>query len=125
MNFFQFIRSAWKGRSKSKTSPVTEWFKVEFDDAVISLRVNPPKREPWTAEIKWERIIRICFNSGDLYNPDTIYIFTDERPESYSIPSEADLEGALWNEIISRNLFDPEVAIQAMSSTNELFCCPD
>jgi hypothetical protein len=121
-NFFQFVSAAWNQYPQS--SPLSEWFQVRFDDAVISLQVKPPRRKSWAAEIKWERIIRVCFNAGDLYDPDMIYIFTDERPESYSIPSEADIEGALWNEILRRQLFDAEVAIQAMSSTNKLFCCP-
>jgi hypothetical protein len=120
-DFFHFVRAAW---NYPKSPPLSEWFQVRFDAAIISLRVNPPKQESWGAEIKWERIIRICFNAGDLDNPDVIYVFTDERPESYSIPSEADIEGALWNEILRRKLFDAEIAIEAMSSTNKLFCCP-
>ena len=119
---FQFVRAPWI--RYPEPTPLSEWFQVRFDDAVVSLNVNPPKKEPWTAEIQWERIIRVCFNAGDLYNPDMIYIFTDERPESYSIPSEADVEGALWNEIVRRQLFDADVAIRAMSSTNKLYCCP-
>jgi hypothetical protein len=121
-DFFRFVSAAWHQHPQS--SPVGEWFQVRFDDAVISLKVKPPRRESWVAEIRWERIIRVCFSAGDLFDPDMIYIFTDERPESYSIPSEADIEGALWNEILRRELFDAEVAIQAMSSTNKLFCCP-
>jgi len=122
-DFFQFVRASW-GRYP-ESAPLSEWFQVRFDDAIISLHVAPPKKDPWAAAIRWERIIRVCFNAGDLYNPDMIYIFTDERPESYSIPSEADIEGALWNEIVRRQLFDAEVAIRAMSSTNKLFCYPE
>ena len=121
-DLFLFVRETWNIYPKFPV--MSEWFQVRFDDAVISLQVNPPKQESWVAQIKWERIVRICFNAGDLDNPDVIYIFTDERPESYSIPSEADIEGALWNEILRRKLFDAEVAIEAMSSTNKLFCCP-
>ncbi|HKB64664.1 MAG TPA: hypothetical protein VKC61_02335 [Pyrinomonadaceae bacterium] len=107
-----------------KPIPLVDWFRVRFGDVAINLQVDPPNRGPWEAQIKWERIIRVCFNAGDLYNLDVIYVFTDERPESYSIPSEADVEGALWNEIIRRQLFDAEVAVKAMSSLNKLFCCP-
>ncbi|HZH31965.1 MAG TPA: hypothetical protein VEY11_14460 [Pyrinomonadaceae bacterium] len=121
-DLFLFVRETWN--TYPKFPAVSEWFQVRFDDAVISLQVSPPKQESWVAQIKWERIVRVCFNAGDLYNPDMIYIFMDERPESYSIPAEADIEGALWNEILRRKLFDAEVAIEAMSSTNKLFCCP-
>ena len=89
-DFFQFVSGAW--HQDVKSSPLSEWFQVRFDDTVISLQVKPPGRDSWAAEIKWERIIRVCFNAGDLYDPDMIYIFTDERPESYAIPSEADIE---------------------------------
>ena len=109
----------------SRKSPsLAEWFGVKFDDSAISLRVSPPERQSWDAQIKWERIIRVCFNAGDLDNPDEIYIFTDERPESYLIPTEANGGDALWDELVRRKLFDPELAIKAMSSTNKLFCCP-
>jgi hypothetical protein len=102
-----------------------EWFRIQFDEATISLCVNPPNRSAWAAQISWDRIVRVCFNAGDLENPDEIYIFTDERPESYLIPIEASGGDALWDEIIHRKLFDAEVAIKAMSSINTLFCCPD
>lgn len=69
-------------------------------------------------------IIRVCFKAGDLYNPDEVYIFTNERPESYLIPAEASGADALWNEIVWRKLFDAELAIKAASSINELFCYP-
>jgi hypothetical protein len=120
-DFFQFVLVSW---NYSSSPPLTEWFQVRFDDAGINLQVSPPEQESWAAQIKWERIIRVCFNAGDLDNPDVIYVFTDERPESYPIPSEADIEGALWNEMLRRKLFDAEIAIEAMSSTNKLFCCP-
>ena len=103
---------------------LNEWFRVQFDDAVISLQVNPPNRPAWEAQIRWEVIIRVCFKAGDFLDSDEIYVFTNERPESYLIPTEAAGGDALWDEIIRRNLFDTEVAIQAMSSTNELFCWP-
>lgn len=121
-DLFVFVRETWN--TYPKFPAASEWFRVRFDDAVISLQANPPNQESWAAQIKWEHIVRVCFNAGDLYNPDVIYIFTDEKPESFSIPSEADVEGALWNEILRRKLFDAEVAIEAMSSTNKLFCCP-
>ena len=121
-DIFLSARAALSG--SQNLSPLAEWFHVGFDDAIIRLQVSPPKQESWVAEIRWERIVRVCFNAGDLDNPDVIYIFTDERPESYSIPSEADIDEKLWNEILRRKLFDAEVAIEAMSSMNKLFCYP-
>ena len=89
------------------------------------MNVNAPSRSAWQAEISWARIIRVCFRTADLDGSDEIYVFTDERPESYLIPIEARGGAALWDEIVQRKLFDAELAIEAMSSTNKLFCCPD
>jgi hypothetical protein len=103
---------------------LAEWFRVRFDDSVINLEVSPPNRPPWQAEISWGRIIRVCFKSGNWDTSDEVYIFTDERPESYLIPTEAGGGDALWDEIIRRKLFDAEMSIEAATSTDKLFCWP-
>ena len=103
---------------------LTDWFRVRFDDSVITLEVSPPNRPAWQAEINWERIIRVCFKSGNWDSNDDVYIFTDERPESYLIPTEAGGGGALWDEIVRRKLFDAEMSIEAATSTDKLFCWP-
>lgn len=104
---------------------LADWFKTSFDDRWITLDVCPPGNDPWQARIEWARIIRVCFKTGDLLESDDIYIFTDERPESYLIPTEAAGGLDLWNEMVRRGLFDAELAIRAASSTGELFCDPD
>jgi len=121
-DFFSSDRTAADGSNPSAF--VADWFEVTFDDREVRLSVNPPKRSSWQAQIKWDRIIRVCFKAGDLYVPDEIYIFTDERPESYLIPTEANGGRSLWDEILRRRLFDAELAIKAMTSTGRLFCCP-
>jgi hypothetical protein len=103
---------------------LSEWFSVRFDADGITLQVNPPDADVWQAAIAWERIIRVCFEAGDWFESDSVYIFTDERPESYVVPVEADGGQALWFEILDRKLFDAEMAIEAASATNELFCWP-
>lgn len=109
---------------KGKPS-VIQWFQVRFDDVAITLEVTPPEREAWEARIEWARIIRVCFQTGDyLYTRDELYIFTDERPESYRIPIEAVGGDALWNEIIRRDSFPAALAIEAASTTDRLFCHP-
>lgn len=104
--------------------PLNEWFSVRFDHETINLQVSPPGGTAWEEYIQWERIIRVCFKAADWYESDEIYIFTDERPESYLIPTEANGGSALWMEIIERKLFDAEMAIEAATATNELFCSP-
>jgi hypothetical protein len=109
----------------SQRPPVlAEWFRVHFDETHITLQVSPPNLPPWEAHIGWERISRVCFKAGDFDSPDEIYLFTDERPESYLIPTEAGGGAALWDEIIRRKLFDAELAIEAASATDKLFCDP-
>lgn len=55
---------------------------------------------------------------------DEIYVFTTQRPESYLIPTEAKGGGELWSEIMRRKLFDPELAIKAVTSIDTLYCWP-
>lgn len=110
--------------STPPTSRLLEWFNVRFDDAQITLQVSPPGRPAWDAQIKWERIIRICFKAGGWDSSDELYLFTDERPESYLIPMIAVGADALWDEILHRKLFDAELAIEAASSSEKLFCWP-
>jgi hypothetical protein len=103
---------------------LSEWFSVRFDADGITLQVNPPDADVWQAAIAWERIIRVCFEAGDWFESDSVYIFTDERPESYVVPVEADGGQALWFEILDRKLFDAEMAIEAASATGGLYCWP-
>lgn len=100
------------------------WFHARFDDTLITLQGRPPTRPAWEAQIKWERIIRVCFKSAGWESPDEMYLFTDERPESYLIPMIAVGADALWDEIIRRGVFDAELAIKAASAIDELFCYP-
>ncbi|HEY9620691.1 MAG TPA: hypothetical protein V6C78_09995 [Crinalium sp.] len=104
--------------------PLREWYSVSFDDRAISLQVSPPNGIAWEEIISWERIIQVCFKTGDWMESDEIYLFTDERPESYVIPTEAAGGRALWSEILARKLFDAEMAIQAATTTHKLFCSP-
>jgi hypothetical protein len=104
--------------------PLRGWYSIHFDDRAISLQVNPPDGAAWNGSIQWQRIIRVCLRTGDWLESDVIYIFTDDRDESYAIPTEAEGGLALWSEILERKLFDADTAIRAATTTNELFCHP-
>ncbi|HEY9627322.1 MAG TPA: HEAT repeat domain-containing protein [Coleofasciculaceae cyanobacterium] len=106
------------------SAPLREWYSVGFDERAIALQVSPPNGIAWEETISWERIIQVCFKTGDWMESDEIYLFTDERPESYVIPTEAEGGSALWSEILARKLFDAEMAIQAATTNHELFCSP-
>ncbi|MCB0163991.1 MAG: hypothetical protein KDI79_07195 [Anaerolineae bacterium] len=101
-----------------------DWYSVHFDANAITLRVHPPNEAAWEETLQWKHISRVCFKAADWFESDELYIFTDQRPESYVIPIEADGGQALWGEILDRKLFDAEMAIEASMATNELFCSP-
>ena len=101
------------------------WYFVSFDEDYIYREVDPPGRESWNDKLRWQNIIRVCFHPGDFLEPDELYIFTNEREESYLIPLEANGAQKLWGELIERNLFDAELAIQIVSMTDGLYCWPE
>ena len=110
--------------NRARPKPVSEWFSVTFDETAVRMHVEPPGKEPWDQEFHWDAIIRICFKSEDLWVSDGIYVFTRDRPESYVIPTEATGGLELWSEILRRNLYDPQLAIDVATSTGDLRCWP-
>ena len=107
-----------------KERPISEWFFVTFDDERVYVRAEPGNRAAWSQEFQWDKVIRVCFKAEDLLVSDGIYIFTSDRPESYVIPSEANGGDEFWQEILRRNLFDCELAIEAMTALEGLFVWP-
>ena len=123
MSLLEKIKSLFSGHIE--TPKLSEWFVVTYDDEQIHLQVDPPGRSAWEQSIRWQDITRVCFKAEGLYLSDGIYLFTDRRPESYVIPVEANGGAELWQEILRRGLFDPELAVKAMSAEEGLFCWPD
>ena len=103
---------------------LSDWYTVTFDETAINLDVRPPAGTAWNDTIAWASITRVCFKAGDLYESDEIYLFTNLRPESWLIPTEARGGSALWGEIIDRKLFDAELAIEAATSSGGIYCTP-
>jgi len=101
------------------------WYHVSFDENTVFLDVNPPGGEGWKDQFQWNDIIRVCFQIGDLWVSDELYIFTYKRLESYVIPTEANGGPEFWGEIIRRDLFDAELAIKIASATEGLYCWPE
>lgn len=100
------------------------WFVVTTDDDAIHLSVTPSNREPWQAIIPWTSVTRVCFAAEGLEMSDGLYLFTDLRPESWAVPTEADGGTDLLNELITRDLFDAKLAIRAAQAVRGLFCWP-
>ena len=108
-------------------SSLSEWYHVSFDKKCVHRDVHPPGGEAWKDQFEWKDIIRICFQTGDLYSSDELYIFIKDKKESFLIPMEVDGGLELWGEIIDRRLFDAELAIKIVSEAEEgiLTCWPE
>jgi hypothetical protein len=104
--------------------PLREWFQVQFDSQEVRLSAQPPGEEAWSQSFRWSAVIRICFEAEEVYLSDSICFFTDQRPESYIVPTEGDGGGEIWDEVLRRGLFDGELASEAMAATRGLFCWP-
>lgn len=101
------------------------WFVVTTDDHSVHLSVTPPGRPAWQADLPWNSFVRVCFAAEDLLTSDGLYLFTSLRPESWVVPVEAVGGSSLLQELISRCLFDPGVAVRAMTALSGYFCWPD
>ncbi len=102
-----------------------DWYRVSFDEQRLYRNVAPPGRAAWGDALEWARIIRVCYQVGDFIDPDEIYLFSDERPESYLIPLSADGGKELFDEILRRQLLPGDLALQAMLTPETLVCWPE
>src|SRR5262245_15968712 len=101
-----------------------EWFVVRFDEQAIHLSVRPPAEAAWELQIAWEQIARICFRAGRWPASGDVYVSTNQKPDGYRIPIDADGGYALWSEIRTRGLFSEAMAYDAIDAPEELFCSP-
>lgn len=100
------------------------WYRVQFDVTRIYRDVAPPGGVPWSDEIEWAKVIRVCYQTGDFIDPDEVFVFTSDRPESYRIPLMAYGGSDLLSELMHRNLLPAELVISAASSSGSLACWP-
>ena len=111
-------------KGKARPHGEWDWFRVTFDDQEVTLDVTPRNREPWRQSFAWSSVVRVCFKP-EYPISDGLYIFVRERPESYVVPVECCVGGAeLLNQLIYRGLFAAEVAIEAASATQGIYCWP-
>ena len=121
MSLLSKLRALWARR---RPKPLHESFFITFDEHAVHMRAEPPGKASWSQSFRWDSIVRVCFKAEDMFWSDGIYVFTNKRPESYVIPTEAHGGDELWDEILRRKLFDPALAIQALRSTGGLYCWP-
>ena len=100
------------------------WFHVRVSDGGIQLDVAPPGKEAWHALLSWSDIVRVCYKVEGYGMSDAWYLFTQQRPESYAVPVEADGGGALLDELLKRKLFDAQLVTQAAMALGGVFCWP-
>jgi len=123
LKLFKKIKEFKEGLERTKK--LDEWFHVSFDERAIYWKVDPPGKKSWTEQVGWSHIKCVCFKANDLYESDEILLFTDIRPESYVIPTEAEGGETILPELIDRKLYDAGLAIKAASLTEGMLCYPD
>jgi len=108
-------------------SSLSEWYNIFYDDMNVYRDVRPPGGQAWKDQFEWKDVIRICFQTGDLYSSDELYIFIKDKKESFLIPMDAKGGLELWGEIIDRELFDAELAIKITTEAEDgiLTCWPE
>ena len=114
------VKDWFEARDESKE--LENWFEVTWDQEFIYRNVSPPGKESWSDSFRWNQIERICFEATDPVYSDDLYFFTSERAESYVVPTEARGGSDLWEEVLRRKLFDPELAVEAALSESGMFC---
>lgn len=103
---------------------ISEWYRVRFDDRGLYRSVEPPEGEGWSDSVAWDDIRRICLEVEDFVGTGALYVFTQQRPESYAIPMEAEGAVELLAELVRRGHFDGDLALEAASAELGLFCWP-
>jgi hypothetical protein len=106
------------------SSELSEWYEVGFGEEQIWRDVRPPGKPAFQDRVYWKDIIRVVFEASDLGQSDCIFIYSNLRPESYAIPADAQGADHLWNEIVDRGLFDPDLAVEAALSSGGFYCWP-
>lgn len=100
-----------------------DWFQSWFDEHHIYRRAEPPNGEAWSDSLAWADVARVCLEMEDFLGADSLYIFTHQRPESYVFPLATAGGQAVLAELIRRQLFDAELAIEAAMGEG-LYCWP-
>lgn len=100
------------------------WFRFWFDEQGVHRQARPLGQPAWADSLAWADIERVCVEMADLFEPDTLYLFSRLRPESYVFPLESEAGQDLLNELIRRQLFDAKLAIEAATGGG-LFCWPE
>jgi hypothetical protein len=115
---FGWLKNLFKKRTLSG------WFHVRFDETTVYINAEPPGRNKWEDSFRWEDIIRVVYQVEGRYISDGIYVFTNQRAESYAIPIEADGGPEFWAKLIKLGYFNSELAVKINGATEGIFEWP-
>jgi hypothetical protein len=101
-----------------------DWYIVNFDEMAVHRQVTLDGSDGWSDSFHWHDIVRVCFQAGGFLEQDEVFIFTNQKPESYQIPMEAIGAAELMGELSRRGLFSTTLLLKAMQGGGELFCQP-
>lgn len=111
-------------KSYRESVELENWFVVTWDDDYIYRHVSPPIGDGYDDKFRWADIERVCFEANYPPESDNLYFFTNQRRESYTIPTEAKNGGELWLLVIEKGMFDEQLAKTAMTSPAGIFFYP-
>lgn len=111
------------GSAKTNLLAVSNWFHVNFDEERATLKVNTPGQEAWEQSFTWSSVERVCFKSEGLELSDGLYIFTNQRPESFVLPTDATGGVEFLNELMRRKLLPAELIIKAAAAPESTMLC--
>ena len=94
---WKWLTSRWK---RHAPEPLSSWFLVRWDDTAVHVDVRPPGGD-----------------AGDVVQLQWV--------PGYAIPMDAAGGHELWDELLRRGLFDPELASRAMTAVDGVFCWPE
>lgn len=120
IHFYKMLFSS----SYRESLKLENWFVVTWDDEFVYRHVSPPTGEGYEDKFRWVDIKRVCFEATSPYESDNLYIFTNQRPESYVIPLEAKNGEPFWMLVIDKGYFDEKLSVQAMLTPEGMFCYP-
>ncbi len=106
----------------------TDWphITVSHDDNSFTIFFDKGGEEKWEKSYSWDSISKVCFKSYDYGAPHFCYLFFSDSPDEIILPVESQ-EGvvAFWEELKSKNLFDPNKQKYAQYSSRPEFNCHD
>jgi len=112
-------------RTNRQPAALETWMTINCSDSGATISAAPPGKEPWQQHFLWDRVERICFTDGCLYDSDEFAVYTTEQPQPYFIPLDAKGGAEFWKWVRDRHLFPDEVsAIAVRASAGETICWP-